>query len=408
MSISRHEMVSLTFSSKLILLFLAVILSIPVVAGFFTNHEERSSWENRPLTQFPQWHEWKDAALFFNEIDRFSSDHIGFALPLNRLYRKFRYYIFSDSPIKSITVGSSGFVYLNSHNPQKSYTVFESLCIHGDDANRLQKRVDVLGKIFFELESRGYKPSVGIPVSKPVLYPDNLSSQVPHRHRDACTTYRHRDNIPKRLGEIYSSTKKIIYYPLDDFYNLRNQEAFFPKENFHWNGKSSHVFARDFLSLLDLAPDEDFSKGSVLRSTKADLKRMMGFSRNIYTWHYPYARYKIIKTKIQELAWIKNYYKRASDYSQFETGEPISKRRALVISNSFGAGIARHLAAGFQSLLHVNIGHLQDDEYRAFFADFIDTLQPTDIIFIFHDDEFVSGGYLNKISQALVSPGRTN
>lgn len=408
MSIFNTKNTSFSFVSKLILLFLAGTLATPVVVGYFTDHKARASWEKRSLTQFPQWLGWKDITLFFSEIDKFSSDHIGFALPLNRLYRKFRFYVFSDSPATNITVGSSGFVYLNSHNPQKAHTIFQSLCVNGDDNRGLQQRVDTLGEIFSELEARNYRVSLGIAISKPVLYPDYLPLQVPQYYRDACTTYQNRGNIPTRISEIFSTSGRIAYYPLKVFYNYRNQDGFYPKENFHWNGKSAHVFAQEFLSLIGLPPGENFSKDNVLISTKADL-HSSGFIRNISTWHYPYTQYKIVKTKEHELDWIKNYYKHANDYSQYETFQPISEeRKALVISNSFGVFIAPHLAPGFQSLLHININDLQDNEYLMFWSDFLDKLQPTDIIFIFHDDIIVTGYRLKNISQALVQIGQEN
>ena len=129
----------------------------------------------------------------------------------------------------------------------------------------------------------------------------------------------------------------------------------------------------------------------------------MGFTHKISAWYYPYKQYNLVQAKENELAWIKKYYKRAREYSYYESRRPMSTRRALVVSNSFGAGVARHLAPGFQSLLQININHLQDNEYPLFFSDFIDHLRLTDIIFIFHDHEFISGSYLKRISQTLLS-----
>ena len=182
---ANRSCVSISLQTRLILLLLAATLSLPVIAGCFTNHQERSNWENRPLAPFPQWDDWKDIKKSVDDINKFTNDHIGFSLSLNRLYRKFRFYIFSDGPIQSITAGSSGFIYLNSHNQQKSHTVFEALCMKGDNQKGIQERVDILEAIFSRLEARGYRASFGIPVSKPVLYPEKLPPQVPRRYRES-------------------------------------------------------------------------------------------------------------------------------------------------------------------------------------------------------------------------------
>ena len=70
------------------------------------------------------------------------------------------------------------------------------------------------------------------------------------------------------------------------------------------------------------------------------------------------------------------YVKTALEYSQ---------RRALVLSNSFGVYVTRHLAPGFSELYHVNINHLTAEEAGPFLTTIVDEVRPTDLLYIVHD-----------------------
>ncbi len=99
--------------------------------------------------------------------------------------------------------------------------------------------------------------------------------------------------------------------------------------------------------------------------------------------------------------WIIPYYQRAKDFSLYNPGKPLSDRRALIISDSFGAAVVRDLAAGFKSLHHVNITALKPEEYPVFFGHFINGLNVSDVIFIFHDTAVINGFIMNRVVRGL-------
>jgi hypothetical protein len=64
---------------------------------------------------------------------------------------------------------------------------------------------------------------------------------------------------------------------------------------------------------------------------------------------------------------------------------PASGRSALLLSNSFGAFVAPHLAPGFKSLTHVNLNALQEAEAEVFLQQLMERVKPDDVIVLFHD-----------------------
>ena len=128
---------------------------------------------------------------------------------------------------------------------------------------------------------------------------------------------------------------------------------------------------------------------------RADLKSI-GFERKVKVWQYPYEHYGVQKEKG---FWktLRPYYKRAGDIHHYSTKNPLSERKALLLTNSFGAFVAPHLAVGFKDLYHVNVNHLHATEKEAFKGEFIDNLGVTDVILLVHDSAFVSKHVLSLI-----------
>jgi hypothetical protein len=402
-----HHNIEATARYKMALCFLALFLSLPLAISFFTDHNARSKWENRPLAHWPEWEDWHQMPKYFKGLNQFTEDHIGLALACNRIYRQLLFYCFADTPATNISLGKSNHVFLNSHSTDAPHQIFETLCVHGDDKATLQQLTATIADIFQAVESRSYRLSIGIAPSAPILYPDHLPDQVPIRYREACATYRDRDNIPEQLGKIFSAQQKVFYYPLAGFLDKRQDPFFWPKENFHWHGASAHLFAQGFLHQLGLQSTEDFSAGKKLQVVAADLSEIFGFNRSINIWHYPYDAYQT-KITYSEPAFVKEYYQRAEEYNRFDTEHPMSERRALLISNSFGVYVAPHLAPGFRSLIHININYLQKKEYHNFFHNLIDRINPTDIILMIHDDELIKQSFLSNIKNHLQSSTSTN
>lgn len=381
-----QKKITLSFKYKIVMIVISCILVIPSIRGFFENHHRRSQWEKRSLAKLPEWHGFTDASAYFSELNLFIDDHFGYVRKFNKTYRKVLFYLFKDSPTPNISIGDSGFIYLNSHDAKTSNRRLKTLCVSGTDPDIFEKRKSVVENIFSLLKARNYTPSLGIAVSKIVLYPEYLPETIPEGLRTACDLFRDRRNIPTYVAESMSASGDVVYYPLKMFYKQKGTSCFYPKENFHWSGNSAHVFSKGFLKKLNFNPGPEYDEGGKLVIRKADLN--FGFSREINVWDYPYEKYGLQK-HWQKPGWVKDYFAKAQEYCYYTAKHPMSDRQALIISNSFGIGVAKHLAPGFKKLYFVNINFLEKKECKLFFSKFIDRLQVTDIIIVIHDEGLV-------------------
>jgi hypothetical protein len=376
-------------------LVLAAILAIPAIATFSTDHLARSSWEKRPLAEFPLLSDHREKS-YFAELENFIDDHIGLALELNQAYRKLKFYVYRDSPLANIVVGDDGFVFLSSHDATSPYAIFESLCVEKTRLPLVRRIRFGVSSIALGVLTMDLRPSFAIFPSKPVLYPDKLPNSLPQKFRQACTGFASRPNLP---GVLAKEWPDYIYYPLAEFQTLKNQLAFYPPENFHANGKSAHEFARGFLATIDIEVGADFDAGRTKNMTEADLK-VLGFTRQVEAWSYPYSSYGVVKDN-QQPEWVKRYYPRATDFAHYKTQTPASQRVALVLSNSFGVFVAPHLAPGFEEIYHININHLAAENTQALLAAMLDKYAFTDVIFLMHDGSLMNGFKFDQLTLGL-------
>ena len=383
-------------ASRKWLLILLVIFSIPAVASFFTDHKERSEWEKRKLATLPKLENVETINQYFSGMDSYINDHIGFALNFNKIYRQMVYYVFQDSPVDNISYGKSGFTYLNSHTTKYINSSFNIVCNNGSKFHRLKSIEQDLDDIHRHFEQRGYTVSFGIAVTKVALYPEYLPDSTPTKLIEACQKNIENDNLLTRLHD-RSTNEKTFHYPQKELLTLKNDPYFYPKENFHWNGMSAHYFSKGLLTRMGIEIDDGAYDKKHLATVNSDLSQL-GFIRRAKAWRYPYSEYQVkITRKSPEL--IKQYYKNVRDYSEFDTSNPATDETALVLSNSFGAYTAPHLAPAFKKLYHINVNHMMTKEKARIYGKLIDRLNPDRIIFIFHDDAMINFRRIGGIVQ---------
>lgn len=384
------------------LVVLAIALLVPLVIGFGTDDERRSAWERRTLQAWPAWPGLQEAGAYFERLSTFADDHVGLALEANRLYSQLRYYVFGDDPVDNVTAGRDGFLFLSSQGRASKFSNIVQLCVLGVDPSAIEREKAAVATLSTSLKSRGYLVSFAIAPTKLVIYPDYLPDRVPKSLRAACSAFRDRPNVPQALADSTAADGRLIYYPLDEFIEARDLPGFYPKANFHWSGYSAHLFAKGILRRLGIEVGEEFEKEARLENKVSDLKGLIGFRLFEPMWTFPYADYGVQRLR-QKPDSTRTYYANATDFAEFRTDRPASQRTALLITNSFGAFLAPHLAPGFAALYQINIGGLKEDEYEAFMGAFIDQLDVTDVMFLFHDRGFANGAALSLLSETARS-----
>ncbi len=345
--------ICLSWPAKLIMIAVVLMLLSPSVSGlFFTDHDARSKWEKRTLTDLPPIQDVVHPKIFFSRFNSFLNDHMGFSLFANRFYRKLLLNLFKDTPASRITIGKDGFIFMNDHRSGQKYGVFNTLCRQGRAEKPKQRYMEALLSFIDSLTSRGYRVTIAAPVSKPVLYPEKLPNSVPGNLVADCLEFSRHKNAIHEIMETMQGKNVLVFYPYELFAKHKYEPYFYPKQNFHWSGKSTHLFAATLLSKLGIQMDENFSSQASLIESFSDTSNILGFKYPIRVWEYNYDEYGITSDNTYLAKLLEGYYETAVDFSCYRTKFPITKRRLLILSDSFGKYIAKDLAPAYKETFH--------------------------------------------------------
>ncbi len=381
-----HRNTHFGWPARLLIGLLFCLLSLPAALGFVWNEAASSQkLENRRMADLPTLAVFReDPAKYIEALDRYLKDHVGLRRAANQMYRKLRYALLKDPPLPNITIGRDGFVFMNSHRVDQPDFVFDLLCrqqINPDPA--LRAEMDrTFASVSGYYSARGFKVTIAAAPTNVALYADKLSRTVDRKYRDACQAYPESDHLLaqlERMGRMDGSYT--LYYPLALFQAHRDEPYFYPKEKWHWTGRSAYLFARDLLrfsGVVDRLIESDQAEVGVVGD---DLSMFFSFPRTIKALTYPYANFE---TTVRRPPWGPSLTKQ-SGLLHFATKNGLSAKRGLLISNSFGIDLAPHLAKGFGDFYFFNLNHLRPVEEERFFARIVDKTRPDHIYILFDD-----------------------
>ena len=365
---------------------LSSVLSLPAVVGLMVNDAEAlQHLENRRMASPPALSLLGESSKRYIEaLDNYLKDHAGWRHTANQLYRKLRYYVLRDPPMENITIGRDGFVFMNSHREDKPNFVFQLLC--EQQVQPEAQLVEAMDRTFASVSgyysARGYEVTIAAAPTNVALYADKLPRTVEKQYRDACLAYPSSDYLlaqlerQGRVGDRYR-----LYYPLELFRAHRDEPYFYPREKWHWTGRSAYLFARDLLrfsGVLDrLIVDDPAAVGKV----GDDLVMFFGFSRQVQALVYPYAN---VKSTVERPKWAASLSK-GGGLLHYASQPGLSDKRGLLIANSFGIDLAPHLAKGFGEFYFYNLNALSQGEEERLFTRIVDLSRPDHIYVLFDD-----------------------
>lgn len=381
-----HRKTSFGWPARLLIALLFCLLSLPAAIGFVRNEAASlQKLENRRMAALPTLVVFReDPAMYIKALDSYLKDHVGLRRKANELYRKLRYYVLKDPPLANVSIGQDGFVFMNSHRVEEPNFIFKLLC---------EQQVNPTAKLFEEMDrtfasasgyyaDRGYKVTFAAAPTNVALYPDKLPLAVEKHYRDACRAYPTSDHLLARMDRLGKSDGRYtIYYPLALFQAHRDEPYFYPKEKWHWTGRSAFLFARDLLVQSGMVDTLKVDDPAVVGTVGDDLGMFFGFSRNVQALTYPYANFE---TTVVKPPWTKTLVKNGG-LLHFTTRNSLSGKRALLMSNSFGIDLAPHLAKGFSELYFFNLNHVKPEEEERFFAGIVEKTRPDHIYILFDD-----------------------
>lgn len=381
--------------ASVLLLIMAVLLSIPALFGPFTDHATRAQWERRPLADFPALLQQDSTEQsFFSQLNAFLNDRTGFILEFNRAYRRWVYYGFGDDPQATITAGFDGFLFIHTPDSEHPYDGFNNTCIRPTDASQITETLPKWKGLLDHYTSQGFRTGLVIAPNKKTLYPEKLPASVPKIYRDACASFTQQLNIPSELLKAGELEGRAIVYPFEDFVQKKNQGNFYPKENFHWQGRSAHVAAKQWAVKLGIRLPDSYSEHWKEIDHRAETSGLLGFDLEVRQMVPDYSSFGISEEQGTTSGMIKYFKGKWKPTGQFVTQIPVTQRTALVIGNSYTSFLVPHLAPMYRELTWAMTNTWSQQETAEYVPQIVELIEPDDLIFVTHDGGTINGNKL--------------
>ncbi|MFO1084069.1 MAG: hypothetical protein U1E21_05880 [Reyranellaceae bacterium] len=363
-------------------------LSVPLVTGVIVANGPivLGLGENRMLADAPALPaNGAQLQVFPSRVDAYVNDHFPFRAQLVEVNNRLRFHLFREVMSPQITIGSDDYLFFNSHSAADPLSMIRFLCGEGSDAARIDK-------IARDLSDAVARLTAQLPASTLMVVP--TKSTIYFEHMPAWLQQRCRRSIPAvprvlaRLADLSPSNRQHVYYPIEAMRALRATVAVYPPQNFHWLGPgaravaeetASKVFGRTRRKRLDVRPV----------AARSDLQQFLpGITISVTSEVVDFNSVGITacqgSTCFPELG---DAARVLGDVGRFEHATS-SGPKLLILSDSFGAGIAGYFAPYFSSVWHVSVNdvsRLSPAQLNKVRAALYDDFAPNQILYIFHD-----------------------
>lgn len=398
--------------TRALLAGVAVALLAPVVVGVTALDEaKRRKALNRPLTKPPAVETLlTDPAGALGQTTDYLADRTGGVVSAGRLLARTRYHLLQD-PGAQVLARDGNMVFLLNHNanrPNEMNAVRRACRVLNPGNKWVDRLIGRIRTVRKGLDAPGRRFGLLAMVSKPVLYHGRLPAKVPRGLRERCR--RSRDDLTwaNLVRDALAREGVPFVYPMAELMAARGERSFYPAGNFHSDGAASHVAA---FALLNAMEPEAFVPGSLGYKEverRADLGTFLPFER-YHIIHEPlYGARRALHDRPTQKAMIARYPALAQTlaYRTRPGKGPRLGRRALVIGNSFGRWITRHLAVAFDETFYINTNGITRAGARQLFTTIVPEYDPDTILFVYHDAglKHDQGAWL-RLSRAASPPG---
>ena len=174
-------------------------------------------------------------------------------------------------------------------------------------------------------------------------------------------------------------------YPFEDFLQLKDQGNFYPKENFHWHGRSAHVAARQWAAKSGISLPDSYSEQWKEIDQRADTSDLLGFDLEFRRGVPDYPGFGVSEERGATSGMSKYFMGKWKPTGRFVTQNPVTQRTALVIGNSFTEFLVPHLAPVYRELTWVMTNTWSQRETAEYVPRIVELIKPDDLIFVTHD-----------------------
>ncbi|WMW81390.1 hypothetical protein RF679_03695 [Undibacterium cyanobacteriorum] len=370
------------------LLLSFILLSMPLLIHVSQIESTTQTSENRALAPYPgkpntraEWSQWSA------KFDRYLGDHFGLRQHLVKWNQAGRYHLLHEVVSPQITVGKEGYLFFNAHEAQHPLRMLSFICGRGIDTHQTDELAQQVVEFAQFVSVSNPRTTIAFVPSKPAVYPEYLPSwwqRECERHQATL------DRVSERVRQTLPQAD--VVYPLAQMLQAKTRRPIYPAHDFHWQGKGAQVYARILseqhwhrAARGQLSFQEELSESDMQRFLPGvDLRQRLqkpDWKRSDFTYCeggpcFPELSSAAILADVTRIT--------RRDVSQDATQ---TKQRLLLLTDSFGHGVAPYFAPYFDEVWHVssnNMGALNPQQLAQLKTSF-EQYAPTQTLYLFHD-----------------------
>ena len=361
------------------------LIALPLLVHMLKIEKNATAVENRVLAEYPGKPKSKQDWLQFTaRFDRYLDDHFGMRQTLVQWNQRWRYAILKEAVSPQITVGKDGYLFFNAHEAHHPLRMLEFICgknISDQQAQELAQEVNSFAQFARQTNS---STTIAFVPSKPALYGEYLPSwwqQECARYQP--TLFRVMSKLQQQNG------KPQVVYPLTEMRAAKQFEQLYPLHDFHWQGKGAQRYAQIIAEQV-WGRKANTELPFVTERSPSDMQSFMpgvDLAQNLQKpdWDksaFTYCEGPHCFTELAHAAIL-------GDVTRIQRRQAVvaQGQRLLLITDSFGHGVAPYFAPYFDEVWHVssnNTGALNAEQKQQL-KQSLEKFAPSQTLYLFHD-----------------------
>jgi hypothetical protein len=332
-----------------------MLLFLPIAMISVQSNSNLESFHNRSLRH------WPEAQLFLNSpVDYFSAakgwinDRVFPIVEVSLTSKRVLLELLNVPPENRVTMGRNGHIILNGANDKDLYRLFEDVCFYPHNPASMEMITKALHSLSDYSRSMNIKVDVVLVPTAPTLYANYLPKSVPEKYRVACGESAKGNSL---LVAMAGQSDGALTYPLLEMIAARDDDAFFPKANFHPQGLSIKVVRDAYLQQQKLSSPS--GEKLELTSGPSEILKAYRISRNIPVYrlsndalHEMPDEIKALDDLAEDLSSVPQPH---GETNAYESANAPNKETVLMLSDSFGAKSSSVFAGAFNKVLQRNV-----------------------------------------------------
>lgn len=349
----------------------------------FSSKKHASQDENRRAAALPASPtNLAEASALPGDVERYIDDHFGLRRPMIEANDRLRWTLFHEAASPKLLVGRNGRLFLDL--PGEPFDSIQRLCGLGVSGEAPHGAAKDLARVIDRLKPLQPHLLYLLVPTAPAVYPEDLPGWL---DRQCAATGRPADIVAADLAADREHSANFLY-PLDLMRSLSGDRLVIPKTNFHWDGLGVRYVAEAAMKRgFGITPQVEVQGYAATRAS--DLTRFnpgAGIENHLLLPDFAAAGITECQGArcFPELGEIGPVLESMSRFTRSGTPE----RKLLILSDSFGAGIAGYFAEGFTEVRHFstnNFDRLTPAQRERFKAAIWRDYAPDSLVLVYHD-----------------------